>query len=248
MTSNAANTATSNDTAKTDGPVTLETRDDVAVIRIDDGKANALGHTAMDAIDAALDDAVDAKAVVLFGREGKFSAGFDLAEMKAGPDQARAVVRKGAELCMRLYGFPAPVLAGSDGHALAAGAVVLMSCDVRVASDTPGRIGLPETTIGIPLPVFATELARERLSRRHFTAATLLGTTYSPEEGVDVGFLDRVVPAADLESTVLDLAASYAESISLPAFAATRSNARQAMIDLVNRTLDADLASFTVGD
>ena len=226
--------------------VSLDVADDVAVIRIDDGKANALGHATMDAINQALDDAADAKAVVLFGREGKFSAGFDLAVMKEGPEAAQAMVKKGAELCLRLYGFPAPVLAGSDGHALAAGALVLLSCDVRIATDTPGRIGLPETTIGMPLPVFATELARDRLSRRHFTAATLLGTTYAPAEALDVGFLDRVVPAAEMESTVLDRARELADALSPSGFAKTRINTRQAMIDLVRSTLDADMAAFTV--
>jgi enoyl-CoA hydratase len=226
--------------------VSVEITDDLAVIRIDDGKANALGHATMDAVNAALDDAGDAKAVVLFGREGKFSAGFDLAVMKEGQEAAQAMVKKGAQLCLRLYGFPAPVLAGSDGHALAAGALVLLSCDVRIATDTPGRIGLPETTIGMPLPVFGTELARERLSRRHFTAATLLGTTYSPTEAVDVGFLDRVVPAAEMESTVLELARTHADALSPSGFAKTRKNARQAMIDLVNRSLDEDMSAFTV--
>jgi enoyl-CoA hydratase len=166
--------------------------------------------------------------------------------MKEGPEAAQAMVRKGAELCLRLYGFPVPVLAGSDGHALAAGALVLLSCDVRIATDSPGKIGLPETTIGMPLPIFGTELARERLSRRHFTAATLLGTVYSPTDAVDVGFLDRIVPAAEMESTVLELAKGHADALSPSGFAKTRTNARQAMIDLVNRSLDADMSAFTV--
>ena len=226
--------------------VSLERTDDIAVIRIDDGKANALGHATIDAINAALDEAAEAKAVVLFGRAGKFSAGFDLAVMKEGTEAAQGLVKKGAELCMRLYGFPAPVFAGSDGHALAAGALVLLSCDIRVASDTPGRIGLPETTIGMPLPVFAVELARDRLSRRHFTAATLLGTVYSPDEASDVGYVDRVVPAAELEATVMDTARTHADALSRSGFARTRQNARQATIDFVNASLDADMATFTV--
>jgi enoyl-CoA hydratase/carnithine racemase len=227
-------------------PVTMEISDDIAVIRIDDGKANALGHSALDGINDALDRSADAKAVVLFGRSGKFSAGFDLAVMKDGAEAAQAMVRKGAELCMRLYGFPKPVLAGSDGHALAAGALVLLACDVRVGSDTPARIGLPETTIGMPLPVFATELARDRLSRRHFTAATLLGTIYGPDEAVAVGYIDRVVPATDLEPAVVDLARTLAETLDPAGFAATRVNTRQATIDHVMRTLDADMAEFHV--
>lgn len=227
-------------------PVTLESDGDIAVIRIDDGKANALSHDVLDRLNTAVDDADDAKALVLFGREGKFSAGFDLAVMKAGIEAAHALTRRGAEFCMRLYGHKAPVLAGSDGHALAAGALVLLSCDIRIASDSPGKIGLPETTIGMPLPVFATELARDRLSRRHYTRATLLGSTYSPAEAVDVGYVDEIVPLAELESTVIDRATAYADAISPTGFATTRVNARQATIDHVLAGLDADVGEFTV--
>lgn len=228
--------------------VTLESHGDVAVIRLDDGKANALSHDVLDGLNAAVDGAADAKAVVLFGREGKFSAGFDLSVMKEGPEAAQTLTARGAEFCMRLYAHPAPVLAGSDGHALAAGALVLLSCDIRVASDTPGKIGLPETTIGMPLPVFATELARDRLSRRHFTKATLLGMTYSPEDAVDAGFLDEIVAKADLESTVIEQANHHGDAVNPAGFAATRVNTRQATIDHVMATLAADMSSFGVAD
>lgn len=229
-------------------PVKLETVGDVGVIRIDDGKANALGHLVMDQINDALDTALGggAKAIAILGRPGKFSAGFDLSVMKDGPEAAQGMVRKGAELCLRLYGADVPVVAGSDGHALAAGALVLLSCDVRLASDTPGKVGLPETTIGMPLPVFGTELARDRLSPRHFTAATLLGTTYTPDEAIEVGFVDAIVPAADHEATVIERAAQLAETLSPSGFAATVQNARAASIAGIRATLDADLATFGV--
>ena len=102
-------------------PVTTSTAGDVAVIRIDDGKANAVSHPVIDAVHAALDDAGDAGAVVLAGRPGRFSAGFDLGVMQAGPEGVRALVTAGAELCVRLYAFPRPVIAACTGHALAAG-------------------------------------------------------------------------------------------------------------------------------
>ncbi len=229
-------------------PVTLETHGDVAVIRIDDGKANALGHEVIDGINRALDDAEDAGAIVLFGREGKFSAGFDLSVMKDGVEAAQKLTGRGGELCMRLYGHHRPVLVGSDGHALAAGAIVLMSCDVRIGSDTPGKIGLPEIAIGIALPVFALELARDRLSRRHFTRATMLAASYSPEEAVDAGFLDEIVPAVDLESTVLDRAAALVETLNPIAFENTRRKSRGAMINHVLSTLSDDMATFEVLD
>lgn len=226
--------------------VTTELRDGLAVIRLDDGKANALGHETIDALGAALDRAeADADAVAILGRKGMFSAGFDLAVMGSGTAAAQKLVGAGAELFLRVYGFPRPVVAGADGHALAAGAILLLSCDVRVGADTDGKIGLPEVGLGMPLPVFGTELARDRISRRHYTRATQLSTIYTPDEAVDVGFLDEVVAAGDLEATVLERAGEL-KDLPRPGFEATRRNTRAATIAHIESSLAADLATFEV--
>lgn len=226
--------------------VTTEIRDGVAVIRIDDGKANAIGHDLIDALATAFDRAeADAAAVAVLGREGMFSAGFDLGVMRSGSAAAQELVGAGAELFLRIYGFPLPVVAGATGHALAAGAILLMSCDVRVGTAGSAKIGLPEVSLGMPLPVFGTELARDRLSKRHFTNATQLAAVYTPEEAVDVGFLDRVVPAEELEPTVMERAAALS-ALGGAGFVATRRNARAATIERIESTLAADLATFEV--
>ena len=66
---------------------------------------------------------------------------------------------------MRIYGHPQPVVLGVTGHALAAGALLALSCDVRIGGDGPAKIGLNETAIGMGLPHYAVELAQARLSR-----------------------------------------------------------------------------------
>ena len=122
--------------------ITFETHDDVAVIRMDDGKANAFGHDAIDGVNAGLERAeAEAKAVVLVGREGKFSAGFDLSIMAGDDRDARvALLGDGARLCHRLYMHPQPVVAAVTGHALALGALVLASCDLRIGADILCRL------------------------------------------------------------------------------------------------------------
>ena len=105
----------------TDQAVQVSTEGDVVVVRLDDGKANALSHGIIDAVAAALDDAALAKAMVLIGREGKFSAGFDLSVMTSGPQQARDLLEAGANLAMQAYLSPVPVVFGVTGHALAMG-------------------------------------------------------------------------------------------------------------------------------
>src|SRR5690606_38722158 len=135
--------------------VQYELSDDVAVNTFDAGKANALGHAAIDASNAALDRAeIDDNAVVIATRPGRFSAGFDLSVMQGGIDDVRALVRAGAHLCLRISTLPRPVVLACTGHALAAGAILLMSADVRVGAAGEFKIGLNEVAIGMPVPHF----------------------------------------------------------------------------------------------
>src|SRR5262245_54127386 len=187
-------------TAGDSGPLTTTIEDGVAVLRFDDGKVNVLSHAAIDAFESALDlAAADARAVCIIGRDGKFSAGFDLAIMTGEPDGVRRLVSRGAELLMRLYLHPQPVVVAVTGHALAAGALLVLVCDVRIGADVPAKIGLNETSIGMPLPQFAVELARDRLDRKILSRATLGAEIFDPHGAVTAGYLDRVVPAADVE-------------------------------------------------
>jgi enoyl-CoA hydratase len=227
--------------------VRYELDGDVASITFDDGKANALSHAAIDALNAALDQgAAEAKAIVLAGRPGRFSAGFDLSVMKGGVDAVRALVHAGAELSVRIYSFETPVVLACTGHALAAGAILLMAADVRIGATGEFKIGLNEVAIGMPIPHFASELARDRLSRRHLTSATALATIYTPEGAVDAGYLDAVVAPDDVVATARDRAAALAATLSPPAFRATRKVVRGPVATAIRAELDADLANFFV--
>ena len=148
-------------------PVTCTIEDGVAVVRLDDGKVNVVSHRVIELLHAALDRSLEeATAVAIIGREGKLSAGFDLTEMTAGIERTQALVGAGGHLLMRIYGHPQPVVLGVTGHALAAGALLCLSCDVRIGGDGPAKIGLNETAIGMGLPHYAVELAQERLTTR----------------------------------------------------------------------------------
>lgn len=230
-----------------DAAVTMHIDGDIAVIHVDDGKANALGHRVIDDVDAALDRATsDARAVVIVGRPDRFSAGFDLAVMRGGSDAVAGLVGAGARLFARMYTLEIPVVAACTGHALAAGAIMLMASDLRIGADGDYKIGLPEVTLGMVLPQFAVDLAQDRLSRRHLTAATMHGRVYSPVEATDVGFLDRVVAPDAVEAEARAAAVLLADSVNPKAFAATRRNVRSATADKILTELDADLAGFFV--
>lgn len=218
---------------------------DVAIIKFDDGKANALNHDAIEAILGALDETEDARAVVLAGRPDRFSAGFDLKIMATGPDAARDLLSRGVDLFLRMYLFPRPVVAACTGHALAAGAILLMCSDFRIGSRGDYKIGLPEVTIGMSLPIFATELARDRISKRHYTRATALGETYDPDSACDAGFLDEVVGPGQAVELAVERA-RLLTGVRKTGLAATRVSARGAVADRIRQSLDEDLSRFTI--
>lgn len=182
--------------------VTVERDGDVLVLHLDDGKANALSSGVITAISAAIDQAESDDtigAVVLHGRPGRFCAGFDLSVMRGGDIGAVvSLVSDGGELVRRLYGSSVPVVAASTGHALAAGALILLGCDVRIGADIDCKIGLNEVAIGMVLPNWALTIAQDRLSRRHIQLAVATAQVTAGVGAVDAGFLDAVVPEADV--------------------------------------------------
>ena len=187
--------------------VRYELRDGVAVVTMDDGKVNALSHEVIDALHACLERAEhEAHAVLLTGREKRLSAGFDLTVMVSSPEATRNLVTAGAELMLRLYTFPRPVVVACTGHALAAGAILLLVADTRVGAEGEFKIGLNEVAIQMTLPSFAMELARDRLSKRHFSAAVTQARIFDPVSAKDAGYLDVTAKPAVLFETALDYA------------------------------------------
>lgn len=214
----------------------------VALLRFDDGKANALSHAAIDALEAALDRAErEAGAVCLLGREGRFCAGFDLGVMRSGPEPMRRLVTAGAELLLRMAVHPLPIAVGCTGHALAAGALLLLAADARLGARGEFKIGLNEVAIGMRLPIFAYELARERLSKRHWLRATTQAELYAPEGAVDAGFLDSICEPAALAGAALAEARRLA-ALPGPAFGATKAALRGGLVAELRATLAADMA------
>jgi enoyl-CoA hydratase len=226
-------------------PLTCAVEDGVAVVRLDDGKVNVISHRVIELLHAALDEATTAaSSVAIIGRDGKLSAGFDLTEMTAGPAQAAALVGAGGRLLMRIYGHPQPVVLGVTGHALAAGALLALSCDTRIGGDGPAKIGLNETAIGMGLPHYAVELADARLAPAHLVRGAVQAEIYDPAGAVAAGYLDRVVPAAEVEAEVIGEARRLGQ---LPggAYRHTKLALHQALIDRVLARLDDDMRTMT---
>jgi enoyl-CoA hydratase len=229
--------------------VTTERRDGVLVVHLDDGKANALSFDMIAAINAALDDAEgddEIRAMVLHGRPGKFSAGFDLGVM-FGDDMSAIInlVADGGALVRRLYGSSVPVVAASTGHALAAGALVLLGCDVRIGSDIDAKVGLNEVAIKMVLPDWALTIAIDRLSKRHLQRALANARITTPLDAVDVGFLDEVVPDGDALQRAVIVATELAATLDPSAYQRTIANIRGPVLDTMAEQIARDRAAGT---
>jgi enoyl-CoA hydratase len=226
------------------GHVAYRLADSIATITMDDGKVNALSGAMLAEINGALDQAVaDRAVVVLAGREGVFSAGFDLRSLRAGGPEALAMVRAGFELSARLLSSPRPIVIACPGHAVAMGVFLLLSGDYRIGAAGPYRIAANEVSIGLTMPHAAIEICRQRLAPAHFQRAVNLSEVYAPDSAVAAGFLDRVVPAAELADAARGVAVELAR-LNPTAHAATKLRMRERTLQAIRAAIESDSAAL----
>jgi enoyl-CoA hydratase len=218
---------------------TYELRDRIATITMDDGKVNAFSIPMLKAVHGALDQAErDGAIVILTGREGYFSAGFDLKVFAGGDvEQVIEMLTLGATLAERILGFERPVITACSGHTVAAGAFMALAADMRIGTDGPFKVGLNEVKIGLTVPWFVIELARQRLSPAHFNRAVVSATMYGPDE---------VVPADELRAASLDAAAELAE-LNPAAHAATKLRVRGDALKAIRAAIETELTPEGLG-
>lgn len=220
----------------------------VARVTFDDGKANVVSHAVLEDLHLILDrvERDESVSAVLFaGRPGRFSAGFDLETMTASDESMRGMLIAGGRLVARLLLLPKPVVAACTGHALAAGALVLLATDYRVGAAGEWKIGLNEVAIGLPMPRWGVELARYRLDPAWYDRRVVLGQVGTPEEAVAAGFLDELAPAEG----VIGAAVAWAErlsSLSTVAVGGTKERARRHVAAAMVDGIEADMATLAV--
>jgi len=225
----------------------IDREGDVVVLTMDDGRANALGPDLTAAISAAVAEASadeSVVAIVLAGRDGRFSGGFDLDVIGGGDVGAiGAMVTAGGSLVRQLYGCDVPVIAACTGHAVAAGALLLLGCDVRIGPDASVKIGLNEVAIGMTLPGWALTIAGERLSKRHLQRSIVNARLVDGNGGVDAGFLDQVVvPDAVIDAAIAE--AKTMAALDRSAYVKTVAAVRGEVLATMDRQLAADRADF----
>ncbi|KGB53610.1 Enoyl-CoA hydratase/isomerase [Sphingopyxis sp. LC81] len=221
--------------------VQYELNDSIAVITIDDGKRNAMGPAVLRSLAAAVALAeADAAAMIIRGRDGVFSVGFDLQVFaRSNPDEIHEMVHLGAELALSLFTSPIPLVTACTGHAYPMGAFLLLASDLVVAADGPYQIGLNEVAIGLTLPGFAVELARATLSPPYFQRV-ITGEMLAPSEASRAGYIDHVVAAGELEGAVR-AAADALIRVDVAAYRATKTKVRGEAAARIRAAIDEEI-------
>jgi enoyl-CoA hydratase len=222
--------------------VTYEQDDRVAWIVMDDGKANVMSVAMLSALHAAFDRAARTRSVVVLkGRGGVFSAGFDLKTLMGGTaGDFFSMLRLGAELALKILAFPTPVVTVTEGHAYPMGAFLMLAADWRIGTEGAWKVGLNEVQIGIPVPRFAIEVARQRLAPAWLSRTTVTGEMYGPDEARLAGFIDELVPGAELNACV-DAAVARMLSADPSSHALTKQRLRAPAIAAMRVMIDEDI-------
>ena len=186
--------------------LTVEERDDVAVVRIEHGRVGAMDAELLDALTEAV--AGSDRALVITGSGSAFSAGVDLRRiLDGGTPYTEQFLTALSRMFRAVFDHPRPTVAAVNGHAIAGGCVLALACDVRLMSG--GRIGLAELAVGVPFPTSALEIVRHALGTAA-DRAVLRAETVGPEQALALGMVHEVTGAEELLPRALALAAELA--------------------------------------
>ncbi|WP_373388532.1 crotonase/enoyl-CoA hydratase family protein [Pseudomonas alcaligenes] len=220
--------------------ISYQLEDGIATLTLNNGKVNAISPDVIAAFNAALDQALQDRAVVIItGQPGILSGGYDLKVMTSGPQNAVALVTAGSTLARRMLAHPFPIIVACPGHAIAKGAFILLSADYRIGVEGPFNIGLNEVQIGMTMHHAGIELARDRLRKSAFHRSVINGEIFNPESAVDAGFLDKVVPAEQLMATAV-AAAQQLKKINMTAHKNTKLKVRKALLETLDKAIELD--------
>jgi len=221
--------------------LTTEMRGDVAVVRMEHGKANALDFELLEEISTRLDELEgSAAAIVLTGGGAIFSAGVDLFRLLDG---GRGYLERYLPILsgtfLRLFTFPLPTVAAVNGHAIAGGCILALACDHRILAAGSSRIGVTELQVGVPFPAMALEIVRSALPPHHAQEAILTARTYPFADALARGFGDEMVPAERLLDRACEVAAALG-ALPARAYALTKRQLRRPSLERLQDLADLE--------
>ena len=221
--------------------VSYQSEENYAIITINNGKANAISHEVVEGLNICLDKAeAENKVVILTGKAGIFSGGFDLKVMTKSPESAKELVTKGSKLSLRMLSFPQPIIIACSGHAIAKGAFLLLSADYRIGLEGDFKIGLNEVMIGMTMHNAGIAIAKARLSEVYLNRSVNNAEIYNSKQAIDAGFLDIIVSENHLLPTAIKVA-EMSSKLNKKAHAETKLKVRKLHLEALENAIELDL-------
>tara|TARA_B100001113_G_C20902179_1_gene531868 strand:+ start:69 stop:773 length:705 start_codon:yes stop_codon:yes gene_type:complete len=223
-----------------DSIATLSKENDISIIKLDDGKANAFSYDMLSQVNELLTKVPrDSGALVITGREGLFSGGFDLKTLATGDmEKITKMVQLGYRLLLELFSFDRPIVAAVSGHSIALGLFVTCSADYRIAIDGKYVCQANEVRNNMDIPTQIMEIIKARVNKKYFYSAVYHSDAYSVQESIEVGYIDEVVSEDQFMQRVMEKAKELA-TLPHPFYANTKKTAqddvRQKIADAIDK-------------
>ena len=212
----------------------------IATVTLNNGKVNAISPDVIAELNESLDRSeTDEAIMILTGRPGILSGGYDLKVMTSGPENAIALVAAGSTLARRMLAHPFPIIVACPGHAVAKGAFILLSADYRIGVDGPFRIGLNEVEIGMTMHHVGLERARDRLRKSFLNRSVINAEMFDPQQAMAAGFLDAVVAPDELMPAARAVAEDM-KRLNMTAHAKTKVKMRASLLQTLDDAIEAD--------
>jgi len=223
----------------TDSIATLSQENDISIIKLDDGKANAFSYEMLSQVNELLAKVPrDSGALVITGRENLFSGGFDLKTLATGDtEKITKMVQLGYRLLLELYSFDRPIIAAVSGHSIALGLFVTCSADYRIAVDGQYVCQANEVRNNMDIPTQIMEILKARVNKNYFYSAVFHADAYSVQDSIAVGYIDEVVSKNKFMDRVMEKAKELA-TLPHPFYANTKKSAQDEVRQKISDAID----------
>lgn len=207
--------------------VCVEYSDKVAILKLNRSVTNALNLQLVEELGETLREVrhnPDVHSLVLAGSKKFFSIGFDIPQLFGlAQEDFCSFYRAFNRMCLDLYTLPKPTIAAITGHAIAGGCILALCCDYRFIAGGRKLMGLNEIRLGVPVPYLADCVLRQIVGVRNAREITDEGEFYRPEESLQMGLVDRVLPLEQVRPEAIEKARSLG-SLPQAAFALIKHN------------------------
>jgi 3,2-trans-enoyl-CoA isomerase len=185
----------------------------IATVTLGRGKVNAINEYVIDEMTGCfgmLAEDHEVKAVILTGAGKFFSFGFDIPEFLGYPKEDFVrYLTKFTDFYTSLFLYPKPVVAALNGHTIAGGCMIAISCDYRIMVSGKAKIALNEINFGSSLFAGSVEIMKLLLGQRRAEEVAYSGAMYSAEEAYKIGLIDRISTEEALEAEAKNVALMY---------------------------------------